>query len=78
METGDISMSKLDFQKMTLKELRSYVLSNQEEKEAFYAFVDRLHAEKEWTTHPPLKSMEDMENYPDFLEKLRRDPGRKI
>ena len=71
-------MSNPNFQTMTLKELRIYVLSHQEDNEAFYAFVDRLHSEKKWVTHPPLKSMEDMENYPDVIEKFRRDPGRKV
>ena len=71
-------MSNPNFQAMTLKELRTYVLSHQEDNEAFYTFVDRLHAEKKWVTHPPLKSMQDMENYPDFLEKLRTDSGRKV
>jgi hypothetical protein len=26
---------------------------------------------------PLLKSLEDLENYPEFLEKLRRDPGHQ-
>ncbi len=70
-------MNKPNFQTMSLKELRAYVLSHQEDNEAFYTFVDRIHAEKTWKTYPPLKSMEDMENYPEVIEKMRRDPGGK-
>nr|WP_280989574.1 hypothetical protein [Gloeothece verrucosa] len=40
--------------------------------------MDKIHAEKTWVTHPPLKSMEDMENYPEFLEKLGNYPGRQV
>lgn len=68
---------KPNFKEISLKELRAYVLSHREDEEAFYIYVDRINAECKRVTHPPLKSMEDMENYPEFLEKLRRDPGRQ-
>jgi hypothetical protein len=67
-----------NFKEVSLKELRDYVLSHREDEQAFYTYVDRINAECTRVTHPPLKSIEDMANYPDFLEKLRRDPGRKI
>jgi hypothetical protein len=35
----------LDYKEMTTKELRDYVLANQNDEEAFYAFVDRKHHE---------------------------------
>ncbi len=36
-------MNQHNFQTMSRKELRAYVLAHREDKEAFYAFVDRLH-----------------------------------
>lgn len=34
-------MSKQDYQTMTQKELRNYVLAHREDKEAFHAYVDK-------------------------------------
>ena len=62
---------------MSRKELKAYVLAHRDDDEAFYAYVDRLHAEGKWVKMPHLKSIEDMENYPEFIEKLRKDPGRR-
>ena len=36
-------MNRHNFQTMSRKELRAYVLARREDREAFYAFVDRLH-----------------------------------
>jgi len=35
-------MNRHNFQTMSRKELRAYVLAHREDREAFYAFVDRL------------------------------------
>jgi hypothetical protein len=67
-----------NFQEMSRKELRAYVLAHRDDDEAFYAYVDKINKDGNRTEHPPLKSMEDMENYPEFIEKLRRDPGRQV
>lgn len=65
-------MSKLDFQAMSQKDLPAYVLRHREDQEAFYAYVDKLYAEGNWIEMPPLQSPEDLENYPEFIEHLRR------
>jgi hypothetical protein len=65
-------MSQMDFQSMSLSDLRAYVLSHREEDEAFYVYVDRKQAQGKATKYPPLKSLEDLENYPDVIEKLKR------
>lgn len=70
-------MSEVNLQAMTLKELKAYVLLHREDDQAFYIYMDRLKAEATWTSHPPLKSVEDMENYPEVIEKLKRDSGRR-
>ena len=65
-------MSKPDFQSMSQKDLRTYVLCHREDQEAFYAYVDKLYAEASWIEMPPLQSPEDLENYPEFIEYLRK------
>jgi len=68
---------KPNFNEMNKKELRTYVLAHRDDNEAFYAYMDKINAEGNRVTHPPLKSLEDMENYPEFLEKLRGDRGNQ-
>ena len=65
-------MSKPNFQEMSRKELHAYVLAHRDDQEAFYTYVDRLHAEATWIEMPPLQSAEDLENYPEFLEYIRK------
>ncbi|MEH2051314.1 DUF6887 family protein [Nostoc sp.] len=63
-------MSKPNFQAMSQKELQAYVLAHRDDREAFYAYLDKLHAEANWVEMPPLHSPEDLENYPEFLERV--------
>jgi hypothetical protein len=65
-------MSQPNFTLMSRKELHTYVLEHQEDQDAFHAYVDKLHAEATWVEMPPLQSPDDLENYPDFLEHLRK------
>jgi hypothetical protein len=65
-------MSKPDFKIMTRKDLHAYVLSHREDEEAFHAYVDKLHVEATWVEMPALQSVEDMENHPEFIERLRK------
>jgi hypothetical protein len=65
-------MNQPDFNTMSRQELHAYVLANREDQEAFYVYVDKLHAEATWVEMPPLQSPEDLEHYPDFLEHLRK------
>jgi len=65
-------MSQPNFQVMNHKDLHAYVLAHRDNQEAFYTYVDRLHAEADWIEMPPLQSAEDLENYPEFLEHLRK------
>jgi hypothetical protein len=66
-------MSKPNFQTMSQKDLQNYVLAHREDQEAFYAYVDKLHDEANWIEMPPLESVQDLENYPDFIERFRKD-----
>jgi hypothetical protein len=66
---------KPNFQEMAKKELRTYVLAHRDDNEAFYALADRISAEvANKVPIPPLKSLDDIENYPEFIEKLRGNP----
>lgn len=64
-------MSKPNFQAMSQKELHNYVLTHRDDQEAFYAYVDKLHAEGNWIDMPPLQSEQDLENYPEFTKHFR-------
>jgi hypothetical protein len=66
-------MSKPDFKAMSQKDLHSYVLAHRDDREAFYAYVDKLHTEATWIEMPPLRSADDLENYPEFLQHLRQN-----
>jgi len=65
------AMNKPDFQSMSQKELQAYVLAKRNDQEAFHAYIDKLHREANWVEMPPLESLEDLENYPEFIEKIR-------
>ena len=69
-------MNQPDFQVMSQKELQRYVLSHREDQSAFYAYVDRLNAEANWIEMPPLNSVEDMDNHPDFVNRFRNNSQR--
>lgn len=64
-------MSQLNYQAMSQKELHDYVLAHREDQAAFYAYIDKLHAEGNWIEMPPLESEQDLENYPEFLNHIR-------
>ena len=61
-------MSQANFSSISRHELHAYVLSHRDDQEAFYCYVDRLHKEATWVEMPLLESVEDLENYPEFIE----------
>jgi hypothetical protein len=63
----------MDYQQMSRKELHNYVLTNREDNEAFYAYVDLLDKVENWVEMPALKSPEDLENYPEFIAHITRN-----
>lgn len=60
---------------MNPKALQAYVLAHRDDKEALYAYVDKLYAEANWIEMPPLKFLEDLNNYPEFVEHVRHGTG---
>ncbi|BAZ29455.1 hypothetical protein NIES4074_19010 [Cylindrospermum sp. NIES-4074] len=69
-------MSQPNFQAMSTKELRAYVLSHRDDQEAFYTYVDKLKAEANWVEIPPSGSVDDLKNYPEFLQRFSN--GKKL
>jgi hypothetical protein len=65
-------MNKPNFHAMSQKELQGYVLAHREDEEAFHAYVDKLHVEGNWIEMPPMESEQDFDNYPEFIEHIRR------
>ena len=74
----DIRDMKLNFKAMSRKELKAYVLKHRDDREAISAYIEKSEAEGNWVKMPPLKSMEDFDNYPEFLEKIRRDGEERL
>ncbi len=56
---------------MSQKDLHDYVMAHRDEQEAFYAYVDKLHAEANWIEMPAIESLQDLENYPEFTKRFR-------
>jgi hypothetical protein len=64
-------MSQPDFQTMSQKELHNYVLAHRNDQDAFYAHVDKLHAEGNWVEMLAVESVQDLEKYPEFTARFR-------
>jgi len=65
-------MTRPNFKAMSQIDLKAYVLAHRDDEEAFYAYVDKLHAEATWIEMPPLESAEDLDNYPEFIEHISK------
>ncbi|WP_009632112.1 DUF6887 family protein [Synechocystis sp. PCC 7509] len=66
-------MMKPDFKAMTRKELREYILKNREDDEAFYSYMDKIHAEPPTEVYPAPQSIDDLKHFPQLLEKHRKE-----
>jgi hypothetical protein len=64
-------MMKPDIQTMSTADLRSYVLENRDDKEAFQALMDRLNANVQATTYP-------CPNTPENIETMRKAIREKL
>lgn len=64
---------KPDFSTMSRKELRTYVLAHRDDEDAFFAYVDRSNQEATWVDCPPVDSVELLQQFPLFLEKLQQE-----
>ncbi len=66
-------MNKPDFTTMSQKELHDYFLTHRDDQEAFYAYIDKLHEEGDWIEMPPLNSPEELNQYPNFVERFSKN-----
>ncbi len=70
-------MNQSKFKTMNRQDLHAYVLAHREDQDAFYTYVDRLHAEATWIEMPALQNEEDLDNYPEFLAHVRKSGDRR-
>lgn len=63
-------MTKQNFDAMSRAELRAYVIEHQDDREAFYAFVDRLTAKPSSVVYPA--SMTPEEIHQAVLEHIQQ------
>jgi hypothetical protein len=70
-------MSRTNFQDMSQKDLHRYVLEHRDDQEAFYVYIDKLHAEGNWIEMPAVESLEDLEKYPEFTARFQRSSDAK-
>ena len=64
-------MTRSDFEAMSRKDLRAYILENREDEEAFHVYMDRALA-KPGELHPAPKSLDDLKHFPQLQEQRRR------
>jgi hypothetical protein len=65
-------MTDSNFESMTRRELRNYILENRNDDDAFRAYMDRLEAIPNKVWHPAPKSIDDLSNFPQLLEEHRQ------
>ena len=62
---------KLDFNAMTKAELRAYLIGHPNEREAFYAFVDRFTADASPETIPMARSQSEIKEIEQKVEQMK-------
>lgn len=65
---------KLNFEIMTRKELRAYILEHRDDDEAFRIYIDRITAEPATEIYPAPQSIDDLKHFPELLEKNQQQP----
>jgi len=69
-ESGDLLM-KPNFQVITIKELKQYILENREDKEAFQVYMERIN-------NQPSSQLYDEADIEQFSELLRENQTAKL
>ena len=59
---------KSKFEAISRQELRTYILENREDEEAFHVYMDRALAEP-GKIYPALKTLDDVKNFPLFPQE---------
>ena len=66
-------MIKPNFEAMSRKELLAYIREHRDDDEAFRIYMDRVTAEPTTEIYPAPQSIDDLKNFPELLEKHRRE-----
>jgi hypothetical protein len=69
---------KLDFNAMTKAELRAYLIGHPNEREAFYAFVDRFTADASPETIPMARSQSEIKEIEQKVEQMKKRRRKEI
>ncbi len=67
---------KSKFEMMSREELRAYILEHREDEEAFQLYLDRVMAEP-GEIYPAPQTIDDLNNFPQLLNKHRRNKKEK-
>lgn len=65
-------MMQPNFDAMTRKELRAYILEHRNDDEAFRIYMNRITDEPATETYPAPQSIDDLKHFPELLEKRRQ------
>jgi hypothetical protein len=74
MVFGGMTRMKPDFQAMTKSELKKYLLQHRHDDEAFWALMDKAHADPE----PVWYSIEDADRLAEILPELRNRDAHEL
>lgn len=67
-------MIQPNFEAMSRKELRKYILEHREDEYAFRVYLDRITAEAaNCEVYPAPQSIDDLKHFPQLLEKHRKE-----
>ena len=66
-------MTQPDFQVMSRRELRAYVLQHRDNLQAVRALIDRSIAKSSGVVYPAPKSVEDLSHFSQLLEEAGRE-----
>ncbi|UBF24251.1 hypothetical protein K9N68_21365 [Kovacikia minuta CCNUW1] len=68
---------KPDFKAMTRKELLAYMLAHRDDDDAFHELMDKVYAEPRRESYPAPKSIDDLKNFPELLEKFHQEREKR-
>ena len=69
----EIPNMKPEFDTMNRRSLKTYLLGHRTDTDAISAYIQCITNEPNWVTCPALDSPQDLDNYPEFLEKVQRE-----
>jgi hypothetical protein len=69
----EISKMKPEYDTMSRRSLKTYLLDHRTDPDVISAYIQRIVHEPNWVICSALDSPDDLDNYPEFLEKVERD-----